>query len=1149
MVLYQKMKNYAIVLRYLIFNMADQKPKVENPVEQQEALPKAKTPVDVKIDRRAVQSESHLEVRGLASEIAKKGQELPQDQQTLAILQNFHLETPAASPEQQNVLRHLELVCLTGLLSKMATESLDPKKFSALLPDLSNFKNLPFNPQTLAAFSPLQQKGFNILKTLSENTKSSVTEAFSKQWQRITAALPQITGIALAAKGLDLSASTKAPPNLPPKELGMWEKTKNFVVEHPIITGLSVIGGGLLIKHFFFSSNEEKKPEEKGFFDKMWDKAKDQIKLPVMLTVLGLCASSALMNRQEIMKWISKNIPSFNMESGLKFWQLFQNGEYLKAFSSLWEGTGKKEDHSTFDKIGEKIKQELGKNVSKKTLEEMKNEKFASFISGKSLGEIGGSTWDKFKKFATSTIGAIPELSSQTAEASKAVDAVLHSSLPPEKLQELETLRKFLQQHQAELNGKLNADSTILDALKIIEKSEKSETRKAAPNPTDQKTSEKDAEKTPQIQPTDFLPALITATQKVETGEKKNLAEKVKKDLDERYIPAEEITNIVKIAEAHGVSTVKLAELMKAREEKQNAYLDDLQKNAKKEKLAKKAEDLMNANEELGNELRELKKNTQQKTGWKEEQYLAVTQAPMFVTRYLRLPSTYREYGKYLLGELTVGATESATRNAQELFHEIFQKEKTATQLATEVKKLETKFTNSERMKAQYLDPTGKPLQLSSAQVVQHDFDFARIAEVENELILTKNALLIQQKREALAILKQNNPLAPAALKLEQEIQEELTKMETLKSKFLSSKNQRVQKELARELSTDLSSLRSQVERPGQPPSLLKEHYQKFDQLSSQVENMRKELEAHIANRVMSAEQLPRGSKEQAAVVREINDLFHERVNLDIKGFDEMDGVAKKFRTDWDNFRSLHNGALNAESEKYLQSETAKLRTWFNRMIGGATENANQLKTAGGALKAPGINSFKGNVVFYTVMIGAGTYFNQQSNPQVGVEKSLQQAAIDIMPVTGTASDFYSAIKGKEYITEKELDATDRTIRGAFGVAGLLCDIGTVAGIGLAGRAALSSAKGARAAKKAIGLREVIDVALKSNKEIDTMRGLREIQKTGRFAQGLLIAGSLGAAGYNYILKPTETRTISPEMKAIMGDQLKETAIAPPTLK
>jgi hypothetical protein len=182
-------------------------------------------------------------------------------------------------------------------------------------------------------------------------------------------------------------------------------------------------------------------------------------------------------------------------------------------------------------------------------------------------------------------------------------------------------------------------------------------------------------------------------------------------------------------------------------------------------------------------------------------------------------------------------------------------------------------------------------------------------------------------------------------------------------------------------------------------------------------------------------------------------------------------------------------------------------------------------------------------------MIGAGTYFNQQANPQAGVEKSLQQAAIDILPITGTASDFYSAIKGKEYITEKELDSTDRVIRGAFGVAGLLCDIGTLAGIGLAGRAAVSSAKGAKIAKKAIGLREVIDIALKSNKEIDTVRGLREIQKTGKFAQGILIAGSLGAAGYNYIMKPVETRTLSPEMKTIMGSEIHETDIAPPIVK
>lgn len=226
----------------------------------------------------------------------------------------------------------------------------------------------------------------------------------------------------------------------------------------------------------------------------------------------------------------------------------------------------------------------------------------------------------------------------------------------------------------------------------------------------------------------------------------------------------------------------------------------------------------------------------------------------------------------------------------------------------------------------------------------------------------------------------------------------------------------------------------------------------------------------------------------------------------------------------------------------------------------------------GGAAKvrpefAPTMRISKGKIVFYTltlaVIAGGSTWFNKDERTtwvQAG-----KQAALDMMPLFGTASDFYTAYHGKEKFTGRKVTGYERYLmRPLFGLLGAGSDALLIAGVGLWARGGLTTIRGGMEAARigklqrgaivaasrgqGIGAREAVAAMGRSAKETAGEIAGRAAEATARAREegGRLMAAlrkfstvgtvatiGLGVGGLALNLVKTDEIEVPPEVQQL----------------
>jgi hypothetical protein len=192
-----------------------------------------------------------------------------------------------------------------------------------------------------------------------------------------------------------------------------------------------------------------------------------------------------------------------------------------------------------------------------------------------------------------------------------------------------------------------------------------------------------------------------------------------------------------------------------------------------------------------------------------------------------------------------------------------------------------------------------------------------------------------------------------------------------------------------------------------------------------------------------------------------------------------------------------------------------------------------------------------GKFAFYGLALTAGTALQHDEENGVDWGTAAKQTAFDVAPITGEFSDFYAAITGKEYFTNRKLDMSDRTLRAVFGIGGTLVTAAQAAELFFtAGAAApvVGLEAGAWATFKASKL------GLKTAKALGKVKNAEQIANSakgiGKVGSRLRLAGmggALGMLGYNLIATPEEI-DIPHESQAIIA-QASELAEQPEPTK
>ncbi|KKU78745.1 MAG: hypothetical protein UY05_C0049G0001, partial [Candidatus Peregrinibacteria bacterium GW2011_GWA2_47_7] len=100
------------------------------------------------------------------------------------------------------------------------------------------------------------------------------------------------------------------------------------------------------------------------------------------------------------------------------------------------------------------------------------------------------------------------------------------------------------------------------------------------------------------------------------------------------------------------------------------------------------------------------------------------------------------------------------------------------------------------------------------------------------------------------------------------------------------------------------------------------------------------------------------------------------------------------------------------------------------------------------------------------------------------------QAALDVAPLTGTVSDFYTMIKGQEAISGRKVTGLERWLmRPAFGLVGAASDILLIFGLGVGMRAGLGALKGGIEASRIARVAAAMKAAAKAGGEATAKAG------------------------------------------------------------
>lgn len=189
-----------------------------------------------------------------------------------------------------------------------------------------------------------------------------------------------------------------------------------------------------------------------------------------------------------------------------------------------------------------------------------------------------------------------------------------------------------------------------------------------------------------------------------------------------------------------------------------------------------------------------------------------------------------------------------------------------------------------------------------------------------------------------------------------------------------------------------------------------------------------------------------------------------------------------------------------AEATELASHDKKQFRKVFSIIINWQRKGVKQKMS----VEKPLLRVIFGKLLFYSLTLGAlpaaiGVFTRDE---KTSWQQAAGQAAADIAPVTGTISDFYTAIRGREMISGKQVVGTERALRVAFGFVGLASDILLIAGIGAGMRAGLGALRTGAQLTKLARLKGAVKVATEQTaktlgKQTGTRAVTREVAEEG----------------------------------------------------
>ncbi|KKP37630.1 MAG: hypothetical protein UR27_C0004G0043 [Candidatus Peregrinibacteria bacterium GW2011_GWA2_33_10] len=856
--------------------------------------------------------------------------------------------------------------------------------------------------------------------------------------------------------------------------------------------------------NFLTEKNSENKPEKKG-----------GIIGKLALILIPLLAFGGLFKGKELIDWFKEKLNyDFSLDNIKNFFEnLIKNPwEAITSFFSKDKNKEKEKPDEEYNKLHESTIKEIekvtGKKIKPETIKQMGKEKFTDFYQENIFEKFIDDKIQEWGIFST----YIP------------IDAFKTGFIEDSR-----SIRSYLKTHEEEINklrqaGKITDDTKVNQVLEMILNPDESYSESS----TQEEIQEKQERET-----------YITS---LNSPEKKTLAREFEKNL--LYLPSDKLIQsfLEKGEKSQKINIDLLKKLFAEKQTLMAEYCELLQSNAPieeiKEKIAQIHETYLDINEELKALYQEIMiiKNDETLLKLLLLQHDKILKA---LKTYLTAPAIYKEYRSFRRSKKIREAAQfisEKTKTPKELM------DQKISQSNTRVSEIDTEITQKQTAQAITIDESERKklkYEIENLNDQKKYHQFIKDLNEQKKLLLDKEQLL------------KTTSVPADRTRIEGEIKTLKAQIDDVNIKKLDIEG-RVLNIEARNLRT---TLESDFGLAGESNKVIKsKHFEKIDNVGKKFLEYRSSLEEIIHKKATLLEEelikMDKGLAHDPTLIdklkNEINDITKKQTNMEKNLFIGIDGFLNR---SWQKIQeALH---LNKITGPQSKQEIQKLREYVLKVYENQRIAKRQTltgKIAQGILdnKLFKIGGKKAKAIFLTTQLTIGTTMNTketEGGKKVGIAQAATQTIADLAPVTGTLSDLYSAASGKEYFTGKSLEFGDRMWRLGFGLAGIPCDIASLAGIGLFGRTALGSLKAARLAGKGIDMARAADILKDSSKTtkelIEGNKTLKTITKVGDINRKIIIGTSLATIGVGLTITAADY-VYSKGMQMVMGDSIEE---------
>ena len=377
---------------------------------------------------------------------------------------NYDAETPKLINEinftesadaQEKKLRSLTQVSAMILSNIIARNPDIAKKI-----DLTKFENIPLLMEYFDSIRPeaAENAAMHKLQEMRDQMTADVSIAMKESW-------PEIVDFAQkSSRETKLLLEANFKKEHPEKsEDGYISKSVEFAKHHQILTaGIALAGayGVYKLWNWMFPGKEEKKDEKAVAEGKEGEKKEPEKKGGFLkwivggaIAIGGIFGLGRFLGSDGVKKWIKDklgwNVSDNRISQALTH---LSHGEFKKAGEVLWKGADENSDFH--EKMAAVISKEMGKEISAKTLFELKDEKFEDFIST-----------------ASSFVDLAEEKTGVYVGDTGIIGTLAKTFLGSQKeIQEKRTLRTFLVKHENDIRAKMtvNLYTKIEDVLQKL---------------------------------------------------------------------------------------------------------------------------------------------------------------------------------------------------------------------------------------------------------------------------------------------------------------------------------------------------------------------------------------------------------------------------------------------------------------------------------------------------------------------------------------------------------------------------------------------------------------------------------------------------------------------------------------------------------